>query len=97
MYLKKNKICIITNKKDRILKAKLSKRNIKLWKRKFKLGLNNNICVSELDPDYITGFAQSDGSFFVAISKSSKYKWGIRIRPAFTITQLKNIWLQSQY
>lgn len=89
MYLKRKRICIITNKKNRILKAKLSKGNIniKLLKRKIKLRLISKIGVSELDPNYITGLTQSDGSFFVSISKGAKYKWGLRIRPSFTITQ----------
>lgn len=42
---------------------------------------------SDIDPYYITGLVQSDGSFFVTISKNKKSKFGIRIRPHFTVTQ----------
>jgi len=40
-----------------------------------------------IDPNYISGLTQSDGSFFVVISKNSKAKLGLRVRPTFTITQ----------
>jgi LAGLIDADG endonuclease len=30
---------------------------------------------------------QSDGCFFVSLSKGKKYKFGLRIRPTFVITQ----------
>lgn len=42
---------------------------------------------SNLNPNYISGLSQSDGSFFVVFSKEKKYKHGIRVRPKFVITQ----------
>jgi len=40
-----------------------------------------------LNPYYISGLVQADGSFFVTISKNPKSKYGLRIRATFTITQ----------
>ena len=42
---------------------------------------------SIVDPNYISGLTQADGSFFCTISKNAKSKFGIRIRPTFSITQ----------
>lgn len=70
----------ITRKNNKIKKAKLSKINFKKW-------LLENICVFKLDPNYITGLAQSDGTFFVSIARDRKAKWGPRFRPSFAITQ----------
>lgn len=46
-----------------------------------------NLTNSSIDPNYISGLTQSDGSFFVTIAKNSKSKFGLRIRPTFSITQ----------
>lgn len=40
-----------------------------------------------LNPNYISGLVQADGSFFVTISRNPKSKYGLRIRATFTITQ----------
>lgn len=39
-----------------------------------------------IDPNYISGLAQADGSFFCTISKNVGSKFGIRLRPTFSIT-----------
>lgn len=40
-----------------------------------------------INPNYISGFIQSDGSFFVSIAKNQKYKFGLRVRPKLSLTQ----------
>jgi hypothetical protein len=64
----------MTRKNNKRKKVNLGKINFKNW-------LLNNICVFKLDPNYITGLAQSDGTFFVTVSRDSKAKWGYRFRP----------------
>jgi len=66
----------MTNKKI-IIKGNLKQRSISTNKK-------------VLDPNYIAGFVQADGSFHVALSKDKRYKWGLRLRPKFTLTQKEN-------
>jgi hypothetical protein len=40
-----------------------------------------------INPNWISGFVQADGSFHVDISKNKSYKFGIRITPKFIISQ----------
>lgn len=40
-----------------------------------------------INPNYISGFIQSDGSFFVSIAKNQKSKFGLRVRPKLSLTQ----------
>lgn len=42
--------------------------------------------VFKISPGYISGLAQTDGSFFCAIIISAKHRFGIQFRPKFTIT-----------
>lgn len=39
-----------------------------------------------MSPGYITGLAQTDGSFFCSIILSTKHLFGIQFRPKFSIT-----------
>jgi hypothetical protein len=39
-----------------------------------------------MSPDYITGLAQTDGSFFCSIILSNRHLFGIQFRPKFSIT-----------
>jgi LAGLIDADG endonuclease. len=39
-----------------------------------------------MSPGYISGLAQTDGSFFCSIILSAKYRFGLQFRPKFTIT-----------
>lgn len=41
----------------------------------------------KINPNWISGFVQADGSFHVDISKDKSYKFGIRITPKFIISQ----------
>lgn len=59
----------MNNKRKRNNKLKVSLSNINI-----KRLLKDKVCVYKLDPNYITGFAQSDGTFFVTVSKEAKYK-----------------------
>lgn len=45
--------------------------------------INNNFI---MNPGYISGLTQSDGSFFCSIIISSKHRFGLQFRPKFTIT-----------
>lgn len=45
--------------------------------------LNQNF---KLSPGYISGLAQTDGSFFCSVVVSSKHRFGLQFRPKFTIT-----------
>jgi hypothetical protein len=51
-----------------------------------------NLPPIEINPlitkEWLTGFVDGDGSFFVKISKSSKYKYGYNIQAVFDITQI---------
>lgn len=40
----------------------------------------------KMSPGYITGLAQTDGSFFCSVVISTKHKFGLQFRPKFTIT-----------
>ena len=40
----------------------------------------------KLSPGYISGLAQTDGSFFCSVIVSTKHRFGIQFRPKFTIT-----------
>lgn len=41
----------------------------------------------EIDPLYITGFVDGEGSFLVSFSRREKIRVGIEARPSFTISQ----------
>lgn len=45
--------------------------------------MNQNFIMS---PGYISGLAQTDGSFFCSIILSKKHRFGLQFRPKFTIT-----------
>lgn len=81
-----NYIYSMLNIKQKDLKKKQEKKII-LKGNQNNRKLNNISKITHIDPNYISGLTQSDGSFFVTISKNKKSKWGIRIRPTFTITQ----------
>jgi len=40
-----------------------------------------------LNPYYVTGFVDGEGSFSVTVSVRPKLHWGIEIRPSFSISQ----------
>lgn len=39
-----------------------------------------------MNPNYITGLVQADGSFFIAHEKRISSKFGLRLRPKFSLT-----------
>ena len=39
-----------------------------------------------LSPGYISGLAQTDGSFFCSVVISTKHRFGLQFRPKFTLT-----------
>lgn len=39
-----------------------------------------------LSPGYISGLAQTDGSFFCSVTISTKHRFGLQFRPKFTLT-----------
>ena len=52
--------------------------------------LNNQTL--KFDPNWITGFVDGEGTFFISIYESSKLKTGFQVRIGFKITQgIKNI------
>jgi LAGLIDADG endonuclease len=42
--------------------------------------------LKEINPNYISGLTQSDGSFFCAIKKNSNSRFGFKFVPTFSIT-----------
>jgi len=52
-------------------------------------GNENNTLNEKLHPSYVTGFADGESSFHLAISKSNMYKKGWYIRACFSITLSK--------
>ena len=38
---------------------------------------------------YVTGFTEGEGCFQISFSKRSKMKWGIEVRPSFSVSQHK--------
>jgi hypothetical protein len=47
--------------------------------------LRLNTSVSTLNPNYVTGFTDGEGCFFVVISPNSRYKIGYRVKATFQI------------
>ena len=39
-----------------------------------------------LSPGYISGLAQTDGSFFCSVAISTKHRFGLQFRPKFSLT-----------
>ena len=39
-----------------------------------------------MNPFYISGLSQADGSFFIAFEKRKNSKFGLRMRPKFSLT-----------
>lgn len=50
-----------------------------------------DIPIVQVNPYYITGLIQADGSFFVALKKNPKAKYCIFFRPTLTLTLWNNI------
>lgn len=46
----------------------------------------NQVTGFNLSPDYISGLAQTDGSFFCSVVISTKHRFGLQFRPKFTLT-----------
>lgn len=44
-----------------------------------------NSRILALNPNYITGFTDGEGCFFIGISSDSKYKTGYRVKATFQI------------
>jgi LAGLIDADG endonuclease len=46
-----------------------------------------NLCLTNVNPNWITGFVEGEGSFFITTTKSKTYKTGYQIRLDFSIIQ----------
>lgn len=42
---------------------------------------------SPIHPEWVTGFVDGEGCFFVGLSKNVKLKLGIEVRPSFSVSQ----------
>ena len=49
--------------------------------------ISNNCNSNKIDPSFITGFVDAEGSFMLNILKSSAYRQGWKVQPMFLITQ----------
>jgi len=61
--------------------------------QRLKVGYPSCVCVKikdmKLDPNWIAGFTDGEGTFYVGINKNSTMKTGFQILPEFRIVQHK--------
>ncbi len=54
--------------------------------KQFGIGKNESKLES-LPPDWVTGFVDGEGCFYIGISKRPKLRVGIEVRPSFSVSQ----------
>lgn len=63
-------------------------KSFKLKDTKYKAGISGNhtnLILNKLNPHFVTGFTDGEGSFIISVTKDSEYSLGFRVKAIFSI------------